>query len=91
MASILLTLRLSEISDNTSPSSKDALDGGVIVSESFSKPGCLTSKSARDTSDRTSCRVTSGCPGKENSLYIEELSEAGVRGIVNRCQKGLKV
>ena len=54
------------ILDNTSPSSKDALDGGVIVSESFSKPGCLTSKSVRDTSDRTSCRVTSGCPGKGN-------------------------
>ena len=40
--------------DNTSPSSRDALNGGVIVSESFSKPGVLTSKSVTDTSDQTS-------------------------------------
>ena len=36
------------------------------MGESLSKPDCLISKSARDTSDRTSCRVTSGCPGKGN-------------------------
>ena len=52
--------------ENTSSSSRDALNGDVIVGESLSKPGVSTSKSVRDTSDQTSHSGTRACMDQEN-------------------------
>ena len=69
---------------------------GVIVGESLSKPGQeRTSKSARSLIVRPQIKLVIGKLAFvwiwKIFHYILELNMTDVRGIVNRCQKGLKV